>query len=337
MDSFDQFEFKPLTEGLGFHNNADIPTESFKEAAKDTNTEVLKETKFEPKKEVKVEVKKELFVPSLPNSYDFTEKTPAPQAPVTSKNKLQEVSPDLEVSKKLAPELTQSNVSMPQFYQPIGRPDYNQNQKKSAPVNKPLQNQTSNLTIPNTANLPLSVPVPGAPASLSALRAEAQAKTQAITGKPQQLESEKLIYKEIATSIPAAILDAIFAFGMSMIMLVIILVITKADLLALLNNAGDDYTIQLQLVGLYAMVMNMYFLMSRSSWFGQSLGEWTYEVQLGTNEQKSKWVYPLQVIWRSLLFTLTGFILIPLLSLLSKKDLASILTGAKLYQIERKH
>ncbi|RYG58242.1 hypothetical protein EON80_27370, partial [bacterium] len=80
---------------------------------------------------------------------------------------------------------------------------------------------------------------------------------------------------------------------------------------------------------LFVAVLQMYMLTARS-FFGASLGEWAFDLQVGTDDQQRSAVYPLQVAWRTLLMTFTGFIVLPLLSLVFNRDLAQPLTGLAL-------
>ena len=82
---------------------------------------------------------------------------------------------------------------------------------------------------------------------------------------------------------------------------------------------------------LYVAVLEMFLIISRS-FFGRSLGEWTFDMQLGEDEQIEKASYPFQVLFRNLLILGTGFVLLPLLSLLTGKDIAGKLSGVRLYR-----
>ena len=87
---------------------------------------------------------------------------------------------------------------------------------------------------------------------------------------------------------------------------------------------------QFQLGLLYVVVLQMYILLSRSALFGQTLGEWTYEIQLGDEVQRAKAIYPVQVVFRGLVFALTGFIILPLLSMLFSQDVVAKISGLEL-------
>ncbi len=339
MELFEDLEFKPITEGLGFHRNTNTPSSDTQ-----TNSVQRQDQKPTPIKNNSPESAstKPAFIPSLKPEYNFLDED------------------SLKETKKFAQELNlpKTTPDRTKIYEPIGRKDY------SSP-NLPKQNNL-------TKAASFSIPVPGAPASLSALRNQAIEKNKLTneqklssssmnpaatslsntiapnakvgfslhtkTANPMTATSATMTLKKtqdltLVTCIPAAILDSIFAIGVSLTLLVGVLLVTKADLVGLLSNSKTDHFVQAQIGILFLMVLQMYILVSRSTIFGQSIGEWTYEIQLGTDEQKSKALYPVQVVFRGLLFAATGFVLIPFLSELFGRDLAAPLTGLKLQKI----
>lgn len=330
VELFEDLDFKPMTEGLGFHRNAPtaIPAAALKSQtpqapvfkASDLKVPEFKPSEFTPQNlipppempKVKLPMKP-AFVASLKPEYNFLDEA------------------SMSETKKFAQELTQPK-SVPdrtKIYEPIGRKEYT----------SPTLAKSSEL-----AKQPhFGIPIPGAPASLSALRKSATAQpafplpTKALTQKinvstASTLNAGQVREVTLASAVPAAILDGVFAFGVSLILLVGVLLMTKADLVGLLSNSTTDRFVQFQLGILFLMVLQMYTLVSRSTLFGQTIGEWTYETQLGTDEQRAKAIYPVQVVFRGVIFALTGFFLIPLLSELFGKDLATPLCGLAIYK-----
>ena len=129
----------------------------------------------------------------------------------------------------------------------------------------------------------------------------------------------------------AGIVDGMVVAGMSVVLLVCILLITRVNLMGLLTNAQTDGPTQIHLALLFISVLQLYLLTARS-FLGASLGEWAFELQLGTDEDHRRMIYPLQVAWRSMLMTITGFIVLPLISTLVGRDLAKFATGLQLYR-----
>jgi hypothetical protein len=75
----------------------------------------------------------------------------------------------------------------------------------------------------------------------------------------------------------------------------------------------------------------MYTVIARS-FFGRTLGEWTFDVQLGQDKEQELESYPVKVALRALLTTVTGLILLPLISAVMGRDIAGTVTGVQLYR-----
>ena len=78
-------------------------------------------------------------------------------------------------------------------------------------------------------------------------------------------------------------------------------------------------------------IMQMYVIIARS-FFGCTLGEWAFDIQLGKSEDQMNAMYPLKVIARSLIVTVTGLVLLPLVSLIMGEDVAGLASGTQLYE-----
>jgi hypothetical protein len=137
--------------------------------------------------------------------------------------------------------------------------------------------------------------------------------------------------EKVSAAPMAAFLDAMVAAGVATIALVSILAITHINLMGLLTNAQTDVPTQIHLGLLFVAVLLMYMLVARS-FFGASLGEWAFDLQLGSKEDQSRIVYPLLVAWRSIVVTATGLVVLPALSLVMRRDLIRYLTGLQLYR-----
>lgn len=130
----------------------------------------------------------------------------------------------------------------------------------------------------------------------------------------------------------AGVLDATLVFGLGLLFLVTLVFITQVDFLALLWSGGSTGVVAIsQLVILLMGVSQVYFLASRGL-FGATLGDWAFDTQVGVKEDQSSWFFPFLVLWRSVLITMTGFIFLPLISTLFRRDIASYLTGLQLFE-----
>jgi hypothetical protein len=132
-------------------------------------------------------------------------------------------------------------------------------------------------------------------------------------------------------SLQAAILDAVVVTAVTLLFLVSLVLITKIEIFSVFASAKTDITTQLSLILLFLAVMQMYVVVARS-FYGRTLGEWTFDYQLGRDEEHSRTMYPILVTLRSLLIILTGLITLPVLSWMTGKDLAGRVTGVALFQ-----
>lgn len=149
----------------------------------------------------------------------------------------------------------------------------------------------------------------------------------------QRGASDALIreWKPVPFSITAAFLDAVIVMSLSLIFLVGLISATNVDVLSVMLSARTDIPAQLSLVVLYLAMSQMYLIVSRS-FAGSSIGEWTFDIQVGQTEQIPRATYPLKVLLRSFFTLITGILVLPLLSVIFRKDLAGFLSGARLYK-----
>lgn len=135
----------------------------------------------------------------------------------------------------------------------------------------------------------------------------------------------------VSFNVGAAILDGAIVLALSLIFLVALVTVTGIDVIAVVASAQVDWAAQVSLVVLYVAVLEMFLILSRS-FFGKTLGEWTFDMQLGEDQQIDRASYPFKVLFRSLLNLVTGFIALPLLSLIFRKDLAGKASGVRLFR-----
>lgn len=148
--------------------------------------------------------------------------------------------------------------------------------------------------------------------------------------KRDQAETEEEILP-IAANPVAALLDGMVSAGITTILLVAIIAITRINLVAMLSNAETGASTKLNLALLFLAVIQMYMLTART-FFGATLGEWAFDLQLGSSEdQRATW-YPVKVAWRMIIVTITGLVVLPLISLIARRDLVKYLTGLQLYR-----
>lgn len=266
MDPIDEFEFKPITEGLGFHRktNQMKPTLDVSETLKPTT---------------------------------------APLPPPTIKS---------------------TSVNRPSPFQAPAKP------QSKIPSREPA---TGHRHQPASSIFKTG----GAMGSLDILETPiAENKSQKISQVVKEsLEEKTGTQKEVlvAASFPALIFDSIVIVSLACLFVVATLLIANVDPLVVATMATRDDMTLLSVLALFASVIQIYYLISRG-FYGSSLGEWAFDLEVGTRNQQASILYPIQVIFRTLINTLTGFILLPILSLLIGRDIAGAVSGIRLYQRE---
>ena len=140
-----------------------------------------------------------------------------------------------------------------------------------------------------------------------------------------------VLWQPVPTALTAALIDLFTVAVLSFFCVLSLMAFANIDLLNLVQDPRTSLLATVQLGVLVMGVSFIYQLASRSL-IGQSLGDWTMNVRLGTPKQQSSWVYPLAVLWRHLVIWATGLIVLPLLSLIVRRDLAKYLTGVGLFQ-----
>jgi len=299
MDPFDEFEFKPLTDGLGFHKK----TVSLKDGLKKSGV-IDDELQGVPM--------------SMPQS--LLEETARPS---NRKTTFDDVLSALEKT----PLARSSSTPDLTFTEPLPRTE---NKKQAldfeippAPVHSPFPQPEA---YKNPLKIPNHIEKVGTMVDLpKAAKAEKVGTRRGAADSPQRS------LMPAAASIPSAILDGIIVFALSLVFLVALLMVTKVDLNVVVRNINKDIMTQTSLAILFIAVMQMYTVIARA-FFGRTLGEWTFDVQLGQDKEQELESYPVKVALRALLTTVTGLILLPLISAVMGRDIAGSVTGVQLYR-----
>ncbi len=127
------------------------------------------------------------------------------------------------------------------------------------------------------------------------------------------------------------LIDTMLVMALILSALMAVLLVTKIDLLMVLVQNSSDIGLWLTLPAIGAVMTFAYMSLSRI-FLGNSLGELIFDIQLGTTEQQGRLSYSFLVIARVFLVMVTGFILIPLLSLAFRKDYLGQWCGLQLYR-----
>ncbi len=103
------------------------------------------------------------------------------------------------------------------------------------------------------------------------------------------------------------------------------------------RNVVSSFIRQPELANLFVgsfLICFWLYLISMRLFMGASLGEWTCQLRLGQPAQRSRISYVFKVIARTTLVLFTGVIVLPMLSLLFKRDLVGDIIGIKIYSLK---
>lgn len=380
-DPFEEFDFKPLTEGLGFHKKAETLKSEIQSTLASSNASVSRSSIFpeSPKPSAPVNRSSDRAPDrAATKSFGFTSSESSRTASQSISELMASLPPSLDflddkqdLTRKsamrnsdragLRADMTFGQATpvtpstRPQIFQPLGQSvTQAANQVGQGPTVGsvlPAPGTKAGSKVPTFAAMaaPLVTATSG---QMTAPRAGYSGRMTETFGKAfptsESARSEKRTEKEtdkrtnkqiaqaeglvpVAASFSASLIDAMVVAGIATILLVCIITITHINLVAMLSNASTDGVTQKNLVFLFFAVLQMYMLISRA-FFGATLGEWAFELQLGTREQSRKLYYPVLVMWRMTVIALTGIFAIPLLSFAFGRDLAKYVTGLQLYR-----
>ena len=253
MDPFDEFEFKPITEGLGFHkkktdsaaSNSDVaPLFKSEPTMRDTGLTLLEDSGLNPL-----------------------------QPPLPRKNR--------------------TNTSI----------DLDTPSSSTAAVDEILK------TLQKNKNLE-----------------KATQKTK-LTARPNKTED----YRTTTWNFSAALLDGMLVLAASLLCMIVVLMITKVDLVGSLTNPASSTMLYVATLTLFAGVSFIYLVVNRA-FLGCTPGEWAFDIRIGKPEETNSARYAINVVLRSLLVIFTGFVALPIASLALNKDIAGQITGAILHK-----
>jgi hypothetical protein len=299
MDPFDEFEFKPLTEGLGFHKKA----VSLKEGLK--NSGVLED-------------ELQTVPTSIPKGL-LDELPPAP----TKKHSFDDVLSALEktpLNRKKGDSIGDLTFTEPLPREPKAKKEAMEVElPKAPPVQSPFPR-------------PEAYKQPGTGLGKDQIKKiPGQSALAGVGTRRGAADSPQKKLMPATMSVASAALDLIICVSIALVFVAVTLTVTKVDLNAVLGNLSHDVMTQISLGVLFITVMQLYVVVARA-FFGATLGEWTFDLQVGQDEEQMQNSYPLKVAIRSLLNIVTGIVLLPLVSAMLGRDVAGQLSGVKLYR-----
>jgi hypothetical protein len=285
MDPFEEFEMRPITEGLGFHKKA-----------------------LKTKKEVKkTEIAKEVLGAETPV--------------VPPMDLLNSITPEVKTSRPIIREPLPRDGWMP------SSPELKLDFLEPEPVTEPRPQKTPDPypSFPKREDFEEKSTVLTPESFLESTLAATLTRRGAADSPPAKSMTASSV------AITSLLVDGILVTALSMIFLVALLLVTKSNLEFIVMQFSSDWELQLSMYSLMGFIGVCYFTISRV-FCGQSLGEWAFEYQVGSDDEQKESQFPIKILARSALVLATGVIVLPILSLILGKDILAKATGLQLYQ-----
>lgn len=313
----DEFDFKPITQGLGFDKKTDerksvvkSPVETKKSLAAQVNDRINERLPSMPASFTENEAPLTMKPDILEKPVDWNVNPPKSSRAIS--DMINALPPSIDFDDKKTAKRTENKV-----YQPVGRIDYQIPNLK--PEIAPLPNVEPSFGKPDKMDVSLNNTLEKAFPKEGFRRPFFH---QTVEVKPQ--------HTPVTASFTSGLLDLLVVTGLTSLFLVSLIVLTKADLVAVVMRTEAPLNVWMELGAIFLGVYLLYYMCARGLW-GSTLGDWAFDMQLGLDEDRLKWHYPVQVVARMLVIALTGFVVMPLLSFIFRKDLAYYFSGLRLY------
>lgn len=282
-DPFEEFEFKPITEGLGFHSQAKTASKS------DAKTDVKSDSKIDAKPDLKFEARR----------------AQSEHSARTEKN--------YDSGVRVDDLLDLNSLETGKLDQPLLR--------------TPLLKRSG----PASPELP-SVPTPKVDEVLKGLQKQnwdfkddkATAARQALKAPPEY------VYHPSGYDLSAVVLDAMLVIAAFLGCLIVLLMVTEIDLVAAITTASTEI-LAMTMGSLFATICWVYLSVNRV-FLGATPGEWVFDQRLGPAEAQGTASFAGKAILRATLLLATGIVFLPLLSIITRRDLVGRWIGLELHQ-----
>lgn len=279
-DPFEEFEFRPINEGLGFHRKQKQGNASGSLANLSTAQSVFQSpTKTSPKNS-----QSSLSAGAASTSSPFQTALPRNEGKVEFKQEIKnEIRPNGDLTKKATfqvPTIEDDSIA-----------------KAQTAVNEILKNLNQKRQLDFVS----------------------------------ETEKQKVQLKKSKPQLFAATLDGMLIVAAFLMTMIVMLSITKIDMILNLTHPETSGFIYLSTFALFATVAFIYMVVNRAV-LGYTPGEWAFDQQCGQNNQNDDISFIFKIAFRSLLVIATGFITLPFLSYLFNTDIAGEISGAQLYK-----
>ena len=146
-----------------------------------------------------------------------------------------------------------------------------------------------------------------------------------------ETEKQKVMLKKSKPQLFASVLDGMLVLAAFLMTLILMLSITKVDMILNLTHPETSFLVYLATLALFAGVTFIYMVVNRT-FLGYTPGEWAFDQICGSEEDQNEIMYIPKVALRTLVVMATGFITLPFLSYLFNKDIAGQVAGVNLFK-----
>ncbi len=146
-----------------------------------------------------------------------------------------------------------------------------------------------------------------------------------------ETEKQKVMLKKSKPQLFASVLDGMLVLAAFLMTLILMLSITKVDMILNLTHPETSFLVYLATLALFAGVTFIYMVVNRT-FLGYTPGEWAFDQICGTDDDQDDIMYIPKVALRTLVVMATGFVTMPFLSYLFNKDLAGQIAGVNLFK-----
>jgi len=319
VDLMEEFEFKPITEGLGFHKKkASTPETSLEMSLSASSFSVEEDIKSKlpsfleedsALQAAQVETKKKALeekVSHLP--FDFSQSAASIFSPTLPREAPKTSVTSSKVSPPPTIDLPRERVSVPKLNTPKFKSSANPAVEKQS---LKQQESVSEILRPSLKQETILEPI----------------------SNKIEIEKAEPVLIESTTSATAIVLDFLMVIGLAVLFTLSLILATGLDVVTITTQSTADLGTQVGIALLIYSVSQLYMIITRS-FFGQTLGEWSLEQQLGTAAEQNKFSYIFKLLFRTFIVSITGFILLPIASAILKKDVAGRISGVCLQRKE---
>jgi hypothetical protein len=309
MDELDNFDFKPLTTGLGFDKKAEqakVQKKTFIETPKISADTVIEESLPSMSFKETKSTTPDLFERSL-------EKDKVEESSRTIKDMLNALPPSLDFADKATSTIPSRN------YSPVGRAEYVTPAYDKPKMPLDAKGEIATDLLKNNMDISLDNTLEKAFPKVGFRKPFFH---QTVEIKPQ--------FTPVTASFTSGVIDALVIGGLTALFLVCLVMVTQVDLIAVILHTQAPLSVWLEVGAIFLGVYCVYYMWTRSYW-GSSLGDWAFDMQLGLETDRLKASYPFIVIARMIFIACTGFVILPLISFIAKKDILGSITGVGLY------